>query len=162
MRPRIATLLFSAARCTIRKSPASAPGTASSTTFATTVRPPPCVVRPFLGPSFSFPVFMVKWPVTDDVAELVADSIFSSLRISPTSLPTFPHTNDTLRYDTRRLRGNGFSLPRAYTQTPGFSAPPISSGLGSPCISLSFSLPMYRISFFFLVLFLNSHFYTHC
>lgn len=55
--------------------------------FATTVRPLPCVVHLFLRLSFFLPVFMVNCPVSDDVAELVADIILSSL---PSYFPDFP------------------------------------------------------------------------
>ena len=48
---------------------------------------------------------MVNWPVSDDVAELVADTtLLFYLPIFPTSLPTSHTPNDTLRYnDTRRF-----------------------------------------------------------
>jgi hypothetical protein len=44
---------------------------------------------------------MVNWPVSDDVAELVADSILSSLFVFP-RLP-YPPQTQMIRYDTPRL-----------------------------------------------------------
>lgn len=77
------------------------PATASSMTSATTVRPLPCVVHIFLQ-LFFLPVFMVNWPVSDDVAELVADTIlpsFLSTFVFP-RLPCPPPPPQMTRYDT--------------------------------------------------------------
>jgi hypothetical protein len=140
------------------------PATASSMTSATTVRPLPCVVHIFLQ-LFFLPVFMVNWPVSDDVAELVADTIlpsFLSTFVFP-RLPCPPPPPQMTRYDTTH-GGSRYWL--IFSRLPAimhtrFSLPaPQSSGLIHLHISLS-HLPMYRI-YIFVLFFLGFPFYPHC
>ena len=67
----------------------SALGTASSTTLPRLYDHRPCAVPLFLRPFFT-PVFMVNWPVPDDVAELVADTIILFLLFSIFLFPRLP------------------------------------------------------------------------